>query len=81
LTKTSVILRKGVFARAEMRVPLDKVDAISVECSMIGRILGYGTFIYGNGTAATRFKNISRPNAFRKKLFAQLENNQQGRYR
>ena len=81
LTSSSVILRKGILAKTEMRVPLDKVEAISVECSIVGRILGYGTFIYGNGTAATRFKNIAKPNTFRKKLFEQIESRGQFSYR
>ena len=81
LTNSTIILRKGILSRTEMRVPLDKVEAISVECSILGRIFGYGTFIYGNGTAATQFKNIASPNTFRKKLFNQMELNHQQRYR
>ena len=71
ITEQNVILKSGILSTKDLRVPLDMVEALEVEQSIMGRIFGYGAVIYGNGTTSRKFKNIASPKTFRNKVFVQ----------
>lgn len=48
LTTEKVFLIHGVIRRRAAAVRLSRVDAVEVEQSLLGRVLGYGTIVAGN---------------------------------
>lgn len=73
VTNKRVILKVGFIRRHSLETLLGKVEAISVDQGILGRILGYGTIVVG-GTGGTRgaFHKISAPLEFRKRVQEQI---------
>lgn len=73
LTNKQVIMKTGLIKRQSLEVLLNKVEGVTVDQSVLGRILGFGA-ITVNGTGGTRdpFRKISSPLEFRKQVQEQL---------
>jgi uncharacterized membrane protein YdbT with pleckstrin-like domain len=74
VTDKRVLVKDGVMNRRSLELLLNKIEGISVNQGLLGRVLGYGTIVV-NGTGGTkeRFKSISEPFDFRKQVQAQVE--------
>ena len=69
VTTKRVIIKYGWLGNNTLELNFSKVESVSVNQGIIGKILGYGTIIVG-GTGGTRqpFTTIADPNGFRKAL-------------
>jgi uncharacterized membrane protein YdbT with pleckstrin-like domain len=75
VTNQRVIDERGIFSLYSMESPLDKITNVSVNQSILGRILGYGLAqIQTAGEAGvTEEAKIMSPRAFREAIFEQRE--------
>ena len=72
VTTKRVIIKVGVFRRRTLEVLLRQVEAISVEQTVLGRMLGYGSVtLTGTGGVREVFHNISSPLEFRRQIHSQ----------
>jgi uncharacterized membrane protein YdbT with pleckstrin-like domain len=73
VTTSRLILKQGLISRRTLELQLNKVEAVNVDQSIFGRILGYGTLQVG-GTGGTKevFSIVNHPDAFRTAVQAQI---------
>jgi uncharacterized membrane protein YdbT with pleckstrin-like domain len=73
VTSRRVIIKTGLVRRNTLEVILQKVESVSVEQSVLGRILGYGTLtVTGSGGSSEPYRDISQPLEFRKQVQIQV---------
>jgi uncharacterized membrane protein YdbT with pleckstrin-like domain len=71
VTTKRVIIKVGVFRRRTLELLLRQVEAISVEQTVLGRMLGFGSVtLTGTGGVREVFHNIS-PLEFRRQIHSQ----------
>jgi len=71
VTDKRVIIKVGLLHRRTLEMLLVKVEAISVDQSVAGRIFGYGTIVVvGTGGTREAFENIANPLEFRRAVQA-----------
>lgn len=74
VTSRRVLIKTGVVRRDSVETLLTKVEGISVNQGVLGRLLGYGTItIHGTGGSRSRFKKIASALVFRQKVQEQIE--------
>jgi uncharacterized membrane protein YdbT with pleckstrin-like domain len=67
ITNRRIIAKFGFIRRSTVEINLEKVEALRVEQSFMGRMLNYGTiFISGAGTSVAPMKDIADPLVFRR---------------
>jgi uncharacterized membrane protein YdbT with pleckstrin-like domain len=71
VTDKRVLIKTGVIRRHTLETLLSKVENISVEQSVLGRLLDFGTIqVTGTGATKETFANIAAPLEFRKQVEA-----------
>lgn len=71
ITNRRVIAKVGFIWRRTIEMERQKVESVSVDQSILGRILGYGTVVVrGTGSTLEPMSNIDEPMEFRSKLLA-----------
>jgi uncharacterized membrane protein YdbT with pleckstrin-like domain len=71
VTDKRVIIKVGLLRRRTLEMLLIKVEAISVDQSITGRVFGYGTIVVvGTGGTRETFENIADPLEFRRAVQA-----------
>lgn len=75
VTDRRVLLDSGVFSRTSKVIALDRVQDISVNQSILGRILGYGRVEIDSAGAAGAeiLAAVPRPQRFRDEVFVRAE--------
>ena len=69
VTNKRVIIKVGFLRRKTLELLLRHVEAISVDQSVMGRLLNYGAVtLTGTGGVKEVFHNISKPLEFRRKI-------------
>jgi uncharacterized membrane protein YdbT with pleckstrin-like domain len=69
LTNHRVIYKTGLLARHTLEMNRTKVESVTVDQSIFGRMFGYGTVtVRGVGSAFEPIRNIGEPLAFRSHL-------------
>lgn len=69
VTTKRVIFKSGVIFTKTLEMNLTKIESLSVEQSILGRILGYGTIsIKGTGGTVETFLKINKPLEIRRKI-------------
>ena len=69
ITNRRIIAKFGFIRRSTVEINLEKVEALRVEQTFMGRILNYGTiYISGAGTSVAPMKDIADPLVFRRKF-------------
>lgn len=69
ITNRRVIAKFGFIRRSTVEINLEKVEALRVEQTFLGRMLNYGTiFISGAGTSVAPIQDIADPLVFRRKF-------------
>lgn len=72
VTDKRVLIKTGLVNRNTVEMLLSKVENISVEQTMMGRMLGYGTIgVTGTGGTTEPFHDIANPLEFRKHVQAE----------
>src|SRR5262249_42591338 len=73
ITSKRVIVKEGLIYRDTLELNLQRVESVSVDQSLIGRLFGYGTItIIGTGGTRETFHRIAHPLEFRKAVQEQL---------
>jgi len=66
VTDQRVIYKAGLLARHTLEMNLGKVESVTVDQTMLGRIFGYGTIIVrGTGSTLEPIRDITDPLTFR----------------
>ncbi|MGE3249658.1 MAG: PH domain-containing protein [Hyphomonadaceae bacterium] len=69
VTSRRVIRKTGLFTRHVIDIELSTVEAVGLEQSMLGRMLGYGCItVHGTGDDSLETPAIARPLAFRREI-------------
>ena len=69
VTSKRVIIKVGVIQRRTLELLIRQVEAISVDQSLTGRMLNFGTItLTGTGGVRETFHNISNPLEFRRSI-------------
>lgn len=78
ITDKRVLMKTGWIMRNSLEIFLEKVEAIHVDQSILGRILTYGTLsVIGTGGTNDPFANVPKPMLFRKRVQQQIDIDQQ----
>lgn len=73
VTNKRVIVKTGWIQRETLELNLSRVESLSVDQSVMGRLLGYGTItIIGTGGTREPFHGIAHPLEFRNAVQEQL---------
>ena len=71
VTNRRVIYKRGFISRQSAEMNMDKVEAVDVTQSVVGRMLGYGTIhVKGTGTGIEHLHRIARPLELRNAIIA-----------
>ena len=74
ITNKRVLMKTGWIQRNSLEMFLDKIEAIHVDQTVLGRLLGYGTLmIVGTGGSRDPFVNVPRPLHFRKMVQQEID--------
>lgn len=73
VTTKRVMVKTGVFERKTFEMPLSRVESVSVEQPMMGRMLGYGTVVVrGTGGTPETFEMVGNPLEFQRRVQQQI---------
>lgn len=73
VTNKRVLIKQGVFNRRTLELLLQKVESISVDETLGGRMLGFGTVtVCGTGGTPEPFRKIAHPLEFRRQVEQQI---------
>jgi membrane protein YdbS with pleckstrin-like domain len=73
VTNKRVLAKHGFIQRESIETLLSKVEAISVDQGITGRVLGYGTIVLtGTGGTEESFPRIAAPLEFRRQIQSQV---------
>ncbi len=74
VTNKRVIIKTGLVRRNTHEVILQKVESISVDQTVFGRVFNYGTLlITGSGGSSEPYTNIAKPLAFKSHVHKVVE--------
>lgn len=80
VTDKRVLVKVGLVQRDSLETLLSKVEAIGVDQTLLGRMLGFGTItIVGTGGTRETFERIAAPLEFRRQVQAQIVANEERR--
>ena len=80
VTDKRVLVKVGLVKRDSLETLLSKVEAIGVDQTLLGRMLGFGTItIVGTGGTRETFERIAAPLEFRRQVQAQVVANEDRR--
>ena len=75
ITNKRIIMKTGFISRQSLETFLERVEGISVEQSILGRILGYGSVtVGGTGGTQNKFNYVDNPIEFRNNVQQQIDN-------
>lgn len=80
LTDQRIKIERGIFSRQEKLIAVDRVQDVSTQKSLLGRLLGYGHVqIESAGEVGSEvFFNLPEPDRFRDEVFVQSERRRGG---
>ncbi|MDD2763597.1 MAG: PH domain-containing protein [Opitutaceae bacterium] len=74
VTNKRVMMKFGFIRRTSLEVLLTKVEGITVDQSILGRMFNFGTIVVGGtGGSKTPFPKIADPMRFRREVQEQIE--------
>lgn len=73
LTSKKVIGKVGIISTKVMDSPLNKINNISVEQGLGGKIFGYGKIVMSTSSGSFNFNFISQPDIFRSAVMEQID--------
>lgn len=74
VTTNRLIFKRGIINRNSHELLLKKCEGVTVDQSIFGRILNFGTVLVTTGEVTNRYKYISRPLKFTTKIHEQIRN-------
>lgn len=75
ITNKRVIIKKGFISRQTIEMLLEKVEGVSYDQGIVGRLLGYGTIVIrGTGGTPQKARKVAKPMFFQQAVTAEIEN-------
>ena len=74
LSNKRLVGKVGLINTKSMDSPLNKINSVSVESKLLGKIFGYGTVIVNTASTTYYFKNILGANDFKNRIFTEMDN-------
>jgi uncharacterized membrane protein YdbT with pleckstrin-like domain len=79
VTNKRVIVKIGLIKRDTVEMFLHKIESVSVDQNVAGRMLGYGSLaLHGTGGTAETFHDIAKPLEFRRQVQEQIGRSEPG---
>ena len=78
-TNKRVIGKAGVFSSRALDTTLEKVDSVTTSSGLFGKIFGYGKITVRTAADSFVFKDVKRPEEFKRALMAQIDKAEQDR--
>lgn len=72
-TNKRLLGKVGLINTKVLDTPLNKINNVSVEQGLCGKIFGYGTIVVSSSSAQYNFKGIKNPETFRNRLMEQID--------
>ncbi len=78
ITSDRVIFRHGVFAKSGIEIPLERVNSVHFNQSIMERLLGVGDLLIESGAeeGRQRFTDIRNPDTVQNLIHSQMEKNE-----
>jgi uncharacterized membrane protein YdbT with pleckstrin-like domain len=73
LTNKRIYGKVGLINTKTLDTPLGKVNNVSVESGLFGKIFGYGTINITNSSGVYSIKCVKSPDAFRNTLMSEID--------
>lgn len=73
LTNKKILGKAGILSTKVMDSPLNKINNISVQQSLSGKICGYGKLVISTSSGNYNFDYIKQPDIFRNSIMAQVD--------
>lgn len=73
LTNKRVYGKVGLVKTKSLDTPLNKVNTVSVESGLFGKIFGYGTIHITSSSGSYDFKGIKSPEVFKSALMGEID--------
>lgn len=74
VTNKKIIAKWGLIGRRTMEQRLSKVESITVEQDLFGRMFNYGSiYVHGTGSSSTPIRFVANPAAFRREIEQAIE--------
>ena len=82
ITSDRVIFRHGVFAKAGIEIPLERVNSVHFSQTIIERIVGAGDLLIESGSEGgqQRFTDVHNPDKIQNLIHSQMEQNEKRMY-
>ena len=72
-TNKRLLGKIGLINTKVLDTPLNKINNVSIEQGLGGKIFGYGTIVVSSSSAQYNFKGIKNPEVFRSRLMEQID--------
>ncbi|WP_312636993.1 PH domain-containing protein [Oscillibacter sp.] len=73
ITSKRLYGKVGLINTKTLDTPLNKVNTVSIESGLLGKILGYGTIHITSSSGSYEFKSIKSPEAFKAALLEEID--------
>jgi membrane protein YdbS with pleckstrin-like domain len=83
VTDDRLIFRHGVFAKSGVQIPLERIMNVNFHQTFIERAVGAGDLLIESGgeSGQSRFTDVRHPDQVQKLIHAQIEDNENRKYR
>lgn len=72
-TNKRLLGKVGLINTKVLDTPLNKINNVSIEQGLGGKLFGYGTIVVSSSSAQYNFKGIKNPEVFRSRLMEQID--------
>jgi uncharacterized membrane protein YdbT with pleckstrin-like domain len=80
ITNIRVVMKKGLIVRSTLELNLSQIESISVQETLVGRILGFKTLLLiGSGGTRHPFPFVANANEFKRKLMETIGDTRKSR--
>lgn len=79
LSNKRLVGKYGLINTKQMDSPLNKINSVTVESGLIGKIFGYATITVNTASTVYIFKNIANGDAFRYSILEEMEKYEEAR--
>ncbi len=73
LTSRRIYGKVGLINTKSLDTPLNKINTVSVESGLFGKIFGYGTLHISSSSGSYTFRGIKAPNVFRDAVMQEID--------
>lgn len=73
LSSKRLVGKTGLINTKSMDSPLNKINSISVESGLLGKIFGYGTIIVNTASTTYSFKYMKDANSVKSQIFNEID--------